>query len=60
MKQEECLEGFCFNVNNLFEDGLYGKIVKVLVWLNFRKKYLKLIWDFNRGNVQNLEQIGGE
>lgn len=49
------LRSYCFNANDLSEDGPYGKTVKVIVWSNSRKKYLKLIWDSNRGNVQNLE-----
>lgn len=55
---EKVLRRYCFNVDDLFEDGLYGKMVKLLGWLNFRKNrnYLKLIWSFNRGNVKNLEE----
>lgn len=32
------LRSYCFNVNDLFEDGLCGKMVKLLCWLYFRKK----------------------
>lgn len=52
------LRRFCFNANDLSEDGPYGKTAKSLGWSNSRKnrKYLKLIWCSNRGNVQNLEE----
>lgn len=52
------LRRFCFNANDMSEDGPYGKTAKSLGWSNSRKnrKYLKLMWCSNRGNVQNLEE----
>lgn len=52
------LRSYCFNANDLSEDGPYGKTAKSLGWSNSRKNrnYLKLIWSSNRGNVQNLEE----
>ena len=49
------------NVNDLSPEGQYGQPSTTLGWSNSRKnrKYLKLIWVSNRGNVQNTKEKGG-
>ena len=56
------LRKYCYlNVNDLSPEGQYGQASTTLGWSNSRKnrKYLKLIWVSNRGNVQNVKEKGG-
>lgn len=49
------LRTFCtpFNDDDLSENGPFGQSANSISWSNSMKnrKYLKLIWAFNRGNV---------
>lgn len=52
------LRTFCtpFNDDDLSENGPFGQSANSISWSNSMKnrKYLKLIWAFNRGNVRDI------